>query len=130
MLELVYDGDCGLCRASAQWVSRRDRQHRIVCTPSADCTWDDAAQQPFVSTVVVRYRGATYTASTAVAVALIALPWPWGVLGAWVRFLNRSRLLRGYHDACYYAVARHRLSISRLLVRLRLIDESCSIVSK
>jgi len=33
---LIYDGSCGLCRRSVEWVRRRDREHRITLVPFQD----------------------------------------------------------------------------------------------
>ncbi len=33
---LIYDGECGLCRRSVEWVRRRDREHRITLVPFQD----------------------------------------------------------------------------------------------
>lgn len=32
-LALLYDGHCGLCRASVGWLRRRDRAHRLSFVP-------------------------------------------------------------------------------------------------
>jgi predicted DCC family thiol-disulfide oxidoreductase YuxK len=32
-LLLLYDGECGLCRASAAWLRARDRRRRLVLVP-------------------------------------------------------------------------------------------------
>jgi predicted DCC family thiol-disulfide oxidoreductase YuxK len=124
--QIIYDADCGICTAAATWLRRRDRHHRLACIPSRDCTWDDAAEQPFATTVVARTAdGHTDTASNAVAVALRDLGGAWGLLGRWVLFLNRLPLLHRYHDRCYYAVARRRHALSSALVRVGLLDRSC-----
>src|SRR5216683_2103458 len=33
---LIYDGECGFCRRSVDWVRRRDREHRLVLLPFQD----------------------------------------------------------------------------------------------
>ena len=129
--EVIYDGDCGICNACIRGLQRRDGAQRLRCTPSSACTWDDAALQPFATTVVVRTSdGRTVTASTAVATALSQLPGFWGLLGRWVCFLNRSRALTAYHDRWYYAVAKRRSRISNALVALRVLDQSCRVPTR
>ena len=126
--QLVYDGDCGLCRALVNQVERFDTNGRITCLASDTCQWPDAEIQPFSSTVVVRSPdGTTHMASTAVALTLSDLDGVLRLLGRWVLFLNRSSLLRSHHDWWYYAVARRRVAISNGLVRINLLDQSCRI---
>src|SRR5438046_9589476 len=33
---LIYDGECGFCRRSVDWVQRWDREHRIALVPFQD----------------------------------------------------------------------------------------------
>ena len=127
-LTLVYDGDCGLCRACVQWVERRDGAKLITTMPSASCTWDDANTLPFATTVVVRRAdGDTLVRSSAVAATLQSLPGVWRLIGTLVLSLNTVAPVRKGFDALYDAVARHRRLISNGLVRLGLLDASCRI---
>lgn len=126
-IELVYDGDCGLCRASIGWLARRDTDERIDACPSSSCTWDDVDPALFLTTVVVRSDEGVVTASTAAATALSVLPGGWGSLGRLAVRANTVPLVKRASDGCYYLVARHRIAISRILVRLRLIDASCAV---
>ena len=126
-IELVYDGDCGLCRASISWLRRRDKEERINAYPSTSCTWDDVDPTLFLTTVVARSDEGVVTASTAAATALSVLPGAWGSLGRLVRRANSVTVVQKVSDGCYYLVARHRIAISQLLVRCRLIDASCAL---
>ena len=128
-LELVYDGDCGLCRASVAWLEKRDRNGHLRCYPSSACTWADRDEQPFATTVVARRGDVTTTCSTAVASALSVLPGLWGRLGAIALRANHVPLLRSVNDALYRTVATNRILISRTLVRLGLLDASCALPS-
>ena len=124
---LVYDGDCGLCRASIAWLERRDTDERIDAHPSSSCTWDDVDPALFLTTVVARSDEGVVTASTAAATALSVLPGAWGSLGRLVLRANTVTGVQRVSDGCYYLVARHRIAISQLLVRCRLIDASCAL---
>src|SRR5947208_16193727 len=33
---LIYDGECGFCRRSVDWLQRWDREHRIALVPFQD----------------------------------------------------------------------------------------------
>ncbi|MEI8051307.1 MAG: DCC1-like thiol-disulfide oxidoreductase family protein [Actinomycetes bacterium] len=129
-IELVYDGDCGLCRASISWLRRRDVDERINAYTSESCTWDDVDSSLFLTTVVARSDEGVVTASTAAATALSVLPGGWGLLGRLVLRANRAALMQRLSDGCYYLVARHRIAISKLLVRCRLIDASCALPAR
>ena len=129
--EVVFDEDCTICQACADWLTRRDQHHQLRCTPSSRCTWSDAGAMPFTTTLVVRTSsGQTFFASSAVAASLGGLAGIWGIIGRWALFLNRSTLLRSYHDRWYYALARRRVAISNGLVRIRLFDQSCRVPKK
>lgn len=126
-IELVYDGDCGLCRASISWLHRRDGDERINAYPSASCSWDDIDPSLFLTTVVARGDKGVVIASTAAATALSVLPGGWGSLGRLALRANTVALVQRVSDGCYYLVARHRIAISQLLVRCRLIEASCAL---
>ena len=129
-IELVYDGDCGLCRASVDWLRRRDEGECITALPSSSCTWDDVDPALFVTTVVARTDDGIVTASTAAATALSVLPGGWGSLGRLALRVSTVPLARRVADGCYYLVARNRIAISKLLVRCRLIDASCAVPAR
>jgi len=129
-IELVYDGDCGLCRASVDWLRRRDPGERIAALPSSSCTWDDVDPALFLTTVVVRGDDGIVTASTAAATALSVLPGGWGSLGRLALRVSTVPLAGKLADGCYYLVARNRIAISRFLVRCRLIDASCAVPAR
>jgi len=128
-IEVVYDGDCGLCRASIEWLERRDRHRQLHCYPSSECTWVDRDDQPFATSVVVRRGNDTTTCSTAVATALSALPGRWGRLGRLALLGNRAPFVRAVNDSLYRTIAANRITISRQLVRLNLLDASCALPS-
>ncbi len=124
--EVLFDGDCGLCRACASWLLRKDKANRLTCTPASECTWPHVESLPLAQTVLIRTSDGTISsASTAVAQALSELSGVWGLLGRWVIFLNRSRALLTFHDSLYYWMAKRRHRISRGLVRLHLLGQSC-----
>lgn len=129
-IELVFDGDCGLCRASIDWLQRRDTNGRINAYPSASCTWDDVDPELFLTTVVARSDEGVVIASAAAATALSVLPGGWGWLGRLALRTSKVALAQRLGDGCYYLVARHRIAISRFLVRCRLIDETCALPAK
>lgn len=127
----MFDGDCGLCRASVRWLAQKDSHDEILCRPSSACTWNDAATLPFAETVVVRDAvGTTYLRSSAVAKSLSVLPGAYGRLGTLVLAANRLSPLRAVNDLLYLFVGKNRRRISNGLVRMGLLDASCRVPSE
>ncbi len=127
-LTVLYDGDCGLCRACVNWLARRDLASLIECLPASTCTWEDLADLPLSDTVIARdQRGVTYLRSNAVAKSLSLLPGGWGRVGRFVLATNSFSSIQSMNDWLYQLIARNRLEVSRVLVRLRLLDEQCTV---
>jgi predicted DCC family thiol-disulfide oxidoreductase YuxK len=89
-LLVIYDGHCGLCNASIQWLIRRDRNDRLRFIPShasAIAPLLAAYPQPpepsgaAGSVLVVRQpfssHSQVFDRSSAVLAALRVLPFPW-----------------------------------------------------
>ncbi|MDE3222386.1 MAG: DUF393 domain-containing protein [Acidobacteriota bacterium] len=127
--ELVFDGDCGLCRASVWWLQKRDAKGLIRATASVDVTWADRTELPFADTAVLRNEiGDTFLRSSAVGAALAVLPRGWGAVGRIILWGNRVRAIRALNDAAYRLIAQRRFAISRRLVQLRLLDDGCAVL--
>jgi predicted DCC family thiol-disulfide oxidoreductase YuxK len=119
---VFYDGLCGLCDASVQWILRRDRQKAFVFAPLQG----ETAQRHGVATtepdptsmvVVVPGEGAALEASDAVLAVVARLGFPWSV------FTIGRILPRRIRDAMYGWLARNRYRISRRLEACRLPTE-------
>jgi predicted DCC family thiol-disulfide oxidoreductase YuxK len=113
---LLYDGTCGLCAASVQFILRHERRHSLGFAPLEgqlaatvrarhpeldgvdSLVWIDRAGTPDES-VTVRSRAVLRAA------AYLGLPWSLAVVG---RFLPAALL-----DSAYDWVARHRHRIIR-----------------
>ena len=127
-MEIIYDGDCGLCKACIAWVERHDRHQAMVVVPSATLTAEDVAGLPAHRTVTVRADdGSTLFGSQAVAITLGALPGAWGSVGRVATRLLAVAPFRAVGDTAYNAVANHRSQISAFMVRHRLLDSSCQV---
>ena len=125
-VEIVFDGDCGLCQTLVAWAKRRDRKGLCTFTPSSQCTWPDAHLQPFEKSVVLRrLDGQTFSGASAVFRTLAELPGILGLLGKTFVQMNRVKMVHRITDRIYYFVAEHRRSFSHRLVQLHLLDESC-----
>lgn len=130
-VQLVYDGDCGLCRACVEWVKRHDVKNRIEAFAASDCAWLDAESQPFSDTVVVRRNGdRTFYRSSAIAEVLVELSGMWVILGQTLRFANKMAPIRWFHDFLYSVVSKNRRTISNLLVKVHVLDSSCQMPSR
>ncbi len=125
-IEVVFDGDCGICLACVRWLQRRDRDGNIVCTPSSSCEWPDIESLPFSETVLTRdANGEISLNSSAVAAALANVPGYVGVCGRTLLALNTIAPLRAVNDFCYRLFAKNRIRISVVLVRLHLLESGC-----
>ena len=127
-MEVIFDGDCAICQASVDWLTRRDTQHLIVAHPSSSLPADDAASLPISDTVVVRDPlGVVFVRSTAVATTLACLPSGWGLLGRQLVRILQVSPLRVLGDGAYNLVAKNRITISRILVRMGLLTTACQV---
>lgn len=127
-VEIIYDGDCGVCRASVAWVQRHDRLHAIVVVPSAALATEDLGDLPVQRTVVVRTDdGTALLRSQAVAATLGALPGSWGRVGRTATRLLAITPFRSVGDGAYDVVANHRAQISAFLVRRGVLDSGCQV---
>jgi predicted DCC family thiol-disulfide oxidoreductase YuxK len=76
---VLYDGDCGFCRRSVDWVLRRDRDRRLTATPIQSTTGDfllsDLTPEERVREVhVINDDGRRSSGGAAVKDVLDALP--------------------------------------------------------
>ncbi|MSV99778.1 MAG: DUF393 domain-containing protein [Actinobacteria bacterium] len=125
-IEVVFDGDCGICVACVRWLQRRDRDENIVCVPSSSCRWTEIESLPFSETVLTRdTHGEISLYSSAVAVTLANVPGYVGACGRTVLALNTIAPLRVVNDFCYRLFAKNRMRISAVLVRLHLLESGC-----
>jgi len=126
-LLVVYDGQCGLCNHTVQWLIAHDRHSRLRFAPSsspalaallarhgflpAPAASDAAAADSGPGTILVLRAVATpaeqlFTRSTAVAVALAQLPRPWPFVARLLRLIPRP-----LRDLAYRLIARWRYRI-------------------
>jgi predicted DCC family thiol-disulfide oxidoreductase YuxK len=127
-VEVIFDGDCAICQASVDWLTRRDALEVISARPSSSLPADDAASLPIADTVVVRDPlGVVVVRSTAVATTLACLPGGWGLLGRQLVRILQVPPVRVLGDGAYNLVARNRIAISRILVRMGLLTTACRV---
>ena len=119
---LFYDGDCGFCQASVDWLAARDRNGRLDFIPYQHP--DNSARFPGIDLAhaasgvqVLLPDGRTDRDEGAIGLCLLEIPgWKW--LGR----ILRAPLLRPAFHFGYRCIARNRRWISRLLGR-----EACRI---
>lgn len=116
---LFFDGACGLCDRTVQWMARRDRHGVLRYAPLQGETYArlSFAERPTdLSTVVLLDRDGLWMRSDAVLRALAAMGGPWANVAraGWLiprpiretlyRFIARRRLLWfGTVDSCSLA---------------------------
>jgi predicted DCC family thiol-disulfide oxidoreductase YuxK len=110
---VIFDGECGICNETRQWVEARDRGRRLTFVPyqvadlstlSPGLTADTASRMAFYVTPDGRRVGG----ARAIFLCLKALPGAWGVIGAVGAFVPVSLLAEPF----YRVVAHNRARIS------------------
>lgn len=108
-----YDGDCGFCHRTVQFLLRRSRPGALyfskLQSPYAQGIFDDAKLgPPDLLSAYLLEDGTMHKASEAILRSLAKCRLPWNVLSA-------SRLVPVFiRDAVYFAIARRRKHISQL----------------
>ncbi|MBK6458569.1 MAG: DUF393 domain-containing protein [Gemmatimonadetes bacterium] len=107
-LVLLYDGECGLCDRTVQWVLKRDREGSMRFAPLKSAVGREAlARLPGlanVDSVILVHREGAWIKSTAVLELLRY------VGGAWAFATAGYLLPRALRDWCYDFVARRRIA--------------------
>jgi len=116
---LLYDGECGVCAASVQFILARERPERASAAPlrfaslKGEYAQELFRRRPALGTVdSVMWVEETPSSPTvrlkgdAVLAALQHLGGPWSVLAAFGRWVPRP-----VRDALYDAIASRRLSL-------------------
>ena len=106
---VLYDGECGLCDRSVQWLLRRDHRHVLRFAPlQGDTARPFTGGATHFESMVLIERDARgehiYQRSRAVLRMLGALGQPWRAL-SWLRLLPAFLT-----DLPYRLIARYRLS--------------------
>lgn len=103
---LFFDGNCGLCQGSVQFMLNRDRRGRIRYAPLQGTTAArivERADREDLSSMVVSINGQLYRHSTAVLLLLRELGGVWSILATLGLLIPRP-----LRDFCYRLVARNR----------------------
>jgi len=104
---LLFDGVCGLCNTSVDWVMRHDPQRQFRFAPLQSPAGQAALRESgldadYIDSIVLIRGGQVYTHSTAALHVARLLGWPWKALFAFVLI---PPILR---DLVYDFVAEHR----------------------
>jgi predicted DCC family thiol-disulfide oxidoreductase YuxK len=106
-LLVVYDADCGVCRASVDWVRRRDRRRRLRFVGNDGELPPGVSREETEHTVVVIAGGRKWTRGAAMSRILRELR-GWALLGSVLRLPGVAWMAdRGY---VRFARNRHRIS--------------------
>lgn len=121
---LFFDGVCGFCNHTVNWILRRDRHQRIQFAPLQGVTAEKyvpAALRENLSTLVFHTPGGDYMRTSAVCRILMTLGGFWWLCGAmlWLipsplrdlgyRFIAKIRYrLFGKHESCRIPTADER----------------------
>jgi predicted DCC family thiol-disulfide oxidoreductase YuxK len=122
---VLYDGDCGLCAASVQWLLAHERDHAIVFAPLQGPTAQLARRlhpeiPALIDSVVYVADGRAHLRSKALlyAAAHLRAPWHWAYAMRWVpgavldlayRVVAALRFrIWGHADACQLVTPEQR----------------------
>jgi predicted DCC family thiol-disulfide oxidoreductase YuxK len=112
---VIFDGDCGICTWSAEWIEARDSQQQALAVEPYQTTdlerYDLTPEQTSRSVYLALPDGTTYKEARAVFETLKRLPGIYGVVGALLANPAAARLAR----PVYRWVARNRTTISQRL---------------
>jgi predicted DCC family thiol-disulfide oxidoreductase YuxK len=106
---LLYDGDCGLCHGSVQFLYKRDRKHRFTFVPLHSPLGTQLTNQSGIDTkridsiVLIEQNVAYFIKSRAVLKSLNALG------GLWKLVYPLLMLPTCFGDWTYDFIAKHRL---------------------
>jgi predicted DCC family thiol-disulfide oxidoreductase YuxK len=113
---LLYDGDCGLCLRSVQWLVRHDPEERLSFAPLQQALAGAVLAryaldwEQIDSAVLVLHRGETgerlLLRSDAILGCLSTLGGRWAVVAGFARLVPRR-----LRDRTYQWIARHRQRI-------------------
>lgn len=82
---IFYDGVCGFCNHSVNWILQRDTSGRFLLAPLQGSTAEqllDPELRRTLSSVVLRHNGRMWTHSAAVCRILLLLGGFWAICGA------------------------------------------------
>jgi predicted DCC family thiol-disulfide oxidoreductase YuxK/uncharacterized membrane protein YphA (DoxX/SURF4 family) len=107
-LIMLYDGECGFCDRSVQFILRRDRYATIRFAPLQSAAGRElrrAESDPSLASVVLWVRGRFLYRSDAVAMILCQIGLPWSLLGGLLAVVPKSWRDFGYD---WFAARRKR----------------------
>lgn len=103
---ILFDGYCGLCNKSVDWIIRHDTKHVFQFTPLQGETAKKLSSQitsiTNLDTVVYWNEGKTFEKSDAAFHILKELPYPWKLLTIFFIFPTR------FNDLFYNIIAKSR----------------------
>ena len=109
-LLVIYDADCGVCQASIEWLSRRDRRGCFELRGNDGELPRGVSREETEHTIVVMEGTRKWTRGAAIARLLRELP-RWSLVGSALRFPGIKWLV----DRSYEKFARNRHRISTWL---------------
>lgn len=114
MLTLLFDGTCGFCTRSVEWIKAHDPEGRIDAIPSQapDAIARHGLTRADVAGAVwaIDRHGRRFHSAAAASQVLLALGGPWRAVGA----LYAVPPLAWLAELGYWLVARNRHHLSRL----------------
>lgn len=111
-LEMLYDGNCAICRFDVAHLKRRDRHSRLVFTDVTADDFDPAAYGRTLDQLLARIHARRADGALVEGAEVFRLSYAAAGLG-WLVAPTRLPGLRCLTDAAYLWFARHRTQLSR-----------------
>jgi predicted DCC family thiol-disulfide oxidoreductase YuxK len=110
---LLYDGTCGFCAASVQWVLRHDRRGTLSFAPlqgeTAKPVLERHPELAGVDSIVWIGEGGEVRVRSDAAIAI-----GWYLGGVWANLATIAvGVPRGFRDRCYDFIAKHRHELTK-----------------
>lgn len=109
---VIFDGDCGICTKTAEWIERKDKKERLTVKPFQILDLDkyDLELEQVQSSVYFINEGKKIDKARAVYEILKQLTGFWGFLGA----AASNSFIAWFSNPFYVLIARNRTKVSRM----------------
>ena len=109
---VIFDGDCGICTKTAEWIEQKDKDDKLTVKPFQILDLDkyDLELEQVQTSVYFISEGKKFRKARAVYEILKQLPGFWGFLGT----AASNSFIAWISNPFYVLIARNRTKVSRI----------------
>lgn len=109
---VIFDGDCGICTKTAEWIEKKDKKNKLIVKPFQilDLGKYGLDLEKVRMSVYFIKDGQKFNKARAVYEIFKQLPGFWGFFG----FVTSNALIAGISDPFYKLIAKNRTKVSRM----------------